>query len=214
MLSIHVLDEGHTPRNQNSLLWKALTKVKTGRRIILSRTPFQNNFDELYNIFCLVNPKFVEHISAKTSRHGTKSKIDSAKGRLASLTSLINKNAYDAIDVLKAMMDPFVHVHKGTILQESFLGLSNTLVVLTPIDLPKKLLERISENIFEKVHLVSHPFLIAEHEVFSYHKSMLEELKISPEVGVKTQFVIELVRLSKVRGEKVLIFNQLFVIDV
>ncbi|KAI5678440.1 hypothetical protein M9H77_09390 [Catharanthus roseus] len=146
-------------------------------------------------------------------KHGAKNKSNSAKGRWASLTSLINKNAYDAIDVLKAMMDPFVHVHKATILQESLLGLSNTPVVLSPIYLQKKLLEKISENIFEKVHLVSlicaHPSLIAEHEVFFYHKSMLEELKISPEAGVKTQFAIELVRLSKVRGEKVLIFNQL-----
>ncbi|KAI5678455.1 hypothetical protein M9H77_09405 [Catharanthus roseus] len=76
----------------------------------------------------------------------------------------------------------------------------------------KKLLERISENVFEKVHLVSlisaHPSLVAEHEVFSDHKSMLEELKISPEAGVKTQFVIELVRLSKAPGEKVLIFSE------
>ncbi|KAI5678452.1 hypothetical protein M9H77_09402 [Catharanthus roseus] len=121
-------------------------------------------------------------------------------------------------NVLKALMDPFVHVYKGTILQESLLGLSDTLVVLIAIDLQKKLLESISENVFEKVHLVSlicaHPSLIAEHEVFSDHKIMLEELKISPEAGVKIQFVIELVRLSKVRGEKVLIFNQLFVNDV
>ncbi|KAI5678446.1 hypothetical protein M9H77_09396 [Catharanthus roseus] len=134
------------------------------------------------------------------------------KGRWASLTSLINKNAYDAVDELKAMMDPFVHVHKGTMLQESLPGLSDTLVVLTPTDLQKKLLERISENVFEKVHLVSlistHPSLVAEHEVFSDHKSMLEELKISPEAGVKTQFVIELVRLSKAWGEKVLIFSE------
>ncbi|KAI5678450.1 hypothetical protein M9H77_09400 [Catharanthus roseus] len=145
-------------------------------------------------------------------RHGAKSKSDSAIGRWASLTSLINKNAYDAVDELKAMMDPFVHVHKGTILQESLPGLSDTLVVLTPTDLQKKLLERISENVFEKVHLVSlisaHPSLVAEHEAFSDHKSMLEELKISPEAGVKTQFVIELVRLSKARGEKVLIFSE------
>ncbi|KAI5656541.1 hypothetical protein M9H77_25334 [Catharanthus roseus] len=134
-----------------------------------------NNFEELYNTFCLVNPKFVDHISAETSRHGGKRKSDLAKGRWASLTSLINKNAYDAIEELKAMMDPFVHVHRRTILQESLPGLSDTLAVLTPTDLQKKLLERISENVFEK------------------------------HVGVKTQFVIELVRLIKAQeGKQVL----------
>lgn len=43
-----VLDEGHTPRNKQSLVWKALSKVRTQRRIMLSGTPFQNNFDQLY----------------------------------------------------------------------------------------------------------------------------------------------------------------------
>ncbi|KAI5669496.1 hypothetical protein M9H77_19349 [Catharanthus roseus] len=204
MPSILILDEGHTPRNQNSLLWKALTKVKTGRRIILSGTPFQNNFDELYNTFCLVNPKFAEH--------GAKRKKNPAKGRWASLTNLIDKNADDALDELRAMMDPFVHVHKGTILQESLLGLRDTLVVLNPTDLQKKLLQRIPNNVFEKVHLVSlisaHPSLVAEREEFSDHRSILEQVKMSPEAGVKTQFVIEIVRLSNARGEKVLIFSE------
>ncbi|KAI5659517.1 hypothetical protein M9H77_28310 [Catharanthus roseus] len=185
MSSILVLDEGHTPHNQNSILWKALTKVKTDEQIILFGTPFQNNFDELYNTFCHVNPKFTEHVSTETSWHGAKCKSNPAKGRWASLTNLINKNIDDAVDKLKAMMDPFVHVHKGTILQENLPSLSDTLVVLTPTDLQKKLLERISDNVFEKVHLVSlistHPYLGTKHEAFSDHKSILEELKMSPE---------------------------------
>lgn len=206
MPRILVLDEGHTPRNQTSLLWKALTKVKIDRRIILSGTPFQNNFDELYNTFCLVNPKFADEMS----RHGAKSKSNRSKGRWASL--IINKNADDAVDDLKAIMDPFVHVHKGAILQESLPGLSDKLVILTPTDLQKKLLEMISDNVFEKVRLVSlistQPSLVAEQEKFSDHKSILEELKISPEAGVKTKFVIELVRLCSAQGEKVLIFSE------
>ncbi|KAI5656537.1 hypothetical protein M9H77_25330 [Catharanthus roseus] len=115
-------------------------------------------------------------------------------------------------DDLKAIMDPFVHVHKGAILQESLPGLSDKLVILTPTDLQKKLLEMISDNVFEKVRLVSlistQPSLVAEQEKFSDHKSILEELKISPEAGVKTKFVIELVRLCSAQGEKVLIFSE------
>lgn len=48
---------------------------------------------------------------------------------------------------------------------------------------------------FDKVHLVSlisaHPSLVAENEEFSDHKIILEELKMSPEAGVRTQFIIE-----------------------
>ncbi|CAM0945006.1 unnamed protein product [Alopecurus aequalis] len=49
-----ILDEGHIPRNRNSKIWKALAKVRTEKRIILSGTPFQNNFEELHNILFLL----------------------------------------------------------------------------------------------------------------------------------------------------------------
>ncbi|KAI5655812.1 hypothetical protein M9H77_32999 [Catharanthus roseus] len=206
--SILFLDEGHTPRNQNSQWWKALTKVKIGRRIILSGTPFQNNFDELYNTFYLVNQKFSEDISIKTCRNRAIRKNNPTKGKWASLTNLINKNTDDAVKELRAMMDPFVHVHKGTILQESLPGLWDTLVVLNPTDLQQKLLTRIPEDCFlERVHLLSmisvHPSLVAQNKLFSDQKNFLEQLKTRPEAGVKTQFVIEIVRLSKARGEKI-----------
>lgn len=210
-----ILDEGHTPRNHKTLLWKALTKVETGRRIILSGTPFQNNFDELYNTFCLVNPKFVERISVETCKSDAKSKKNLAKGRWDSLTSLIDKNGVDAVEKLRAMMDPFVHVHKGNILQESLPGLRDTLILLNPTEIQKKLLPKIPDNnnnIFEKGYLVSlvsvHPYLVSQHEEFSDQRSMLEQLEMSPEAGVKTQFVIEMVRLSNARDEKVLIFSE------
>jgi DNA repair and recombination protein RAD54 and RAD54-like protein len=48
-----VLDEGHTPRNKKSLIWKVLAQVRTEKRIILSGTLFQNNFEELYNTLYL-----------------------------------------------------------------------------------------------------------------------------------------------------------------
>ncbi|GFP91351.1 snf2 domain-containing protein classy 3, partial [Phtheirospermum japonicum] len=61
-----VLDEGHMPRNDKSKIWKALSKVPTQRRIILSGTPFQNNFDELFNTLCMVNPKLAHETESKT----------------------------------------------------------------------------------------------------------------------------------------------------
>ncbi|PWA38101.1 SNF2 domain-containing protein CLASSY 4 [Artemisia annua] len=44
-----VLDEGHTPRNQTSNIWNTLLKLKIKNHVILSGTPFQNNFRELFN---------------------------------------------------------------------------------------------------------------------------------------------------------------------
>ncbi|KAJ0961804.1 hypothetical protein J5N97_029632 [Dioscorea zingiberensis] len=63
-----VFDEGHTPRNERSLIWKALEKVKTEQRIILSGTLFQNNLREFYNSLVLVRPKFAQKISPRTAK--------------------------------------------------------------------------------------------------------------------------------------------------
>ncbi|TMX01175.1 hypothetical protein EJD97_025004 [Solanum chilense] len=57
--------EGHTARNEQSLIWKALKKVETEKRIVLSRTPFKNNIMELYNSLCVVNPKFAADLEQK-----------------------------------------------------------------------------------------------------------------------------------------------------
>ncbi|KAK4414282.1 SNF2 domain-containing protein CLASSY 3 [Sesamum alatum] len=165
-----VLDEGHTPRNEQSLIWKTLTKVATQRRIILSGTPFQNNLTELYNTLCLVNPKFDNQLGSEY-------------------------NISDGLKKLKAMLDPFVHVHKGTILQESLMGLMDTLVFLHPTELQKTLLETASKSphIFHRIRLVSlisvHPSLAAEEmELSSAHKSKLEEIEADFEGGITSHF--------------------------
>lgn len=51
-----VLDEGHILINQRSSIWNLLLKLQTEKRIILLRTPFQNNFLELYNTLRVVRP--------------------------------------------------------------------------------------------------------------------------------------------------------------
>uniref|UniRef100_A0A3Q7INE8 Helicase ATP-binding domain-containing protein n=1 Tax=Solanum lycopersicum TaxID=4081 RepID=A0A3Q7INE8_SOLLC len=63
--SLLVLEEGHTARNEHSLVWKALKKVETEKRILLSGTPFQNNIKELYNTLCVVSPKFAADLEQK-----------------------------------------------------------------------------------------------------------------------------------------------------
>lgn len=61
---ILILDEGHFPRNKDTRIRKALMKVKTNARILLSGTLFQNNFEELFNTLYLVRPGFVEAFSS------------------------------------------------------------------------------------------------------------------------------------------------------
>nr|GEY47921.1 SNF2 domain-containing protein CLASSY 1-like [Tanacetum cinerariifolium] len=62
---IVILDEGHNPRSTKSRLRKALMKVDTPLRVLLSGTLFQNNFGEYFNTLTLARPRFVKEVLKK-----------------------------------------------------------------------------------------------------------------------------------------------------
>ncbi|XP_068650814.1 SNF2 domain-containing protein CLASSY 3-like [Aristolochia californica] len=216
-----VLDEGHTPRNSKSLIWKALVKIKTERRIILSGTPFQNNFNELYNVLCLVRPRFADSLSSRISgKSFMMPKRKRPRWEWDVLTSSIGKPTDDNLEELRSILDPFVHVYKGSILK-NLPGLRESLVVLHPYPQQKQVLDSI-QNIPARncmgrecaVSLISvHPSLIttcslSEEEESVIDKHQLERVRDDPNEGVKTRFVMELIRLAGALGEKVLVFSQ------
>ncbi|KAL2528772.1 SNF2 domain-containing protein CLASSY 4-like [Forsythia ovata] len=209
-----VLDEGHTPRNHQSRMWKALTKVATNRRIILSGTPFQNNFRELYNTLCLVNPKFMDQIAKirQSCKKGGR-EINETRRKWKTLTKSIDKTMDNESTKLRTMIDPFVHVHKGSILQESLPGLRDSLVFLRPSELQKSLLKIASKAklFFHEVRLVSlisvHPSLVAENSMFSDHTKKLKGIESKIDAGVKTKFITKLLWLADALGERVLVFS-------
>ncbi|XP_058222162.1 SNF2 domain-containing protein CLASSY 4-like [Rhododendron vialii] len=217
-----VLDEGHTPRNDQSLMWRALSGVETQRRILLSGTPFQNNFDELFNTLCLVRPKFCDRIVTGIkgdSRRNRGREGRKGRGKWASLTKSIGKDAGDKLNELRALIDPFVHVHKGMILKENLPGLRDAMVFLNPTEFQKTLIGVIQgrPNVFNRDHLASlisvHPSLLLGHalsdeEGLSIDTNELETLRFDSKAGVKTNFLMELIRLSMAVKEKVLVFSQ------
>ncbi|XP_049401376.1 SNF2 domain-containing protein CLASSY 3-like [Solanum stenotomum] len=195
-----VLEEGHTARNEQSLVWKALKKVETEKRIVLSGTPFQNNIKELYNTLCVVSPKFAADLEQKW----------------ASLSSSIDKNAR-ALEELRDIISPLVHKCSENVKKVSLPGIRDTVIHLKPTDLQKELLRRIPENpsSFYEQNLVSlisvHPSLVAKRKEFSDLESQLTErgCRLDPDTGVKMKFVVELIRLCGGRKERVIIFSQL-----
>ncbi|KAL5748348.1 hypothetical protein ACOSP7_025376 [Xanthoceras sorbifolium] len=224
---LFLFDEGHIPRNDQTGIFKALSEIQTEKRIILSGTPFQNNFEELFNTFYLVRPKFADGMRSRNRRDSVTRrgrKRNEEKGKWASLTSSIGKVADDRLadekkfDELRTIIAPFVHVHKGTVLQESLPGLRQSVVVLNPFDLQKRVLDGVQgeSDMIKQNHFVSlisvHPSLLLE---LSYEKeesidnrAELERLRLNPEAGIKTKFVMELLRLSEALNEKVLVFSQ------
>jgi transcriptional regulator ATRX len=54
-----ICDEGHILKNQHTLVFKTLNKVKNKRRIVLSDTPIQNNLLEYYALVDFVKPNLL-----------------------------------------------------------------------------------------------------------------------------------------------------------
>ncbi|PHT59955.1 hypothetical protein CQW23_02318 [Capsicum baccatum] len=195
-----VLEEGHTARNEQSLVWKALNKVETEMRILLSGTPFQNNIKELYNTLCVVSPRFAADLEQKW----------------ASLRSSIDKDVR-ALEELRDIIAPLVHRCSENVKKESLPGIRDTVIHLRPTDLQEELLKRIPENpgSFYEQNLVSlisvHPSLVAKRNKFSDLESQLKErgCRLNPNTGVKMKFVVELIRLCDGLKERVIIFSQL-----
>ncbi|KAI3410249.1 uncharacterized protein J3R85_018890, partial [Psidium guajava] len=221
-----VLDEGHTPRNQTSSIWNLLQKLRTEKRIILSGTPFQNNFLELYNTLCLVRPKTANELPLSLkkfcqTRTRTRRRKRAKTDYINSLVQPHDKVADDAIVNLRLIMAPFVHVHEGSILKENLPGIKECIVVLNLGDWQKKIVENIqrSQCTFEYEFKLSlaciHPSLILscnayvhEKPVIGHEHQKLEDLKTNTDAGAKTRFLVELIRLSEALGEKVLVFSQ------
>ncbi|KAE9617938.1 putative DNA helicase chromatin remodeling SNF2 family [Lupinus albus] len=221
-----VLDEGHTPRNQSSCIWRVLSEIQTQKRIILSGTPFQNTFLELYNTLCLAKPTFPNTIPPELKKFCQSRLIQEKKApkglswEAASSSACATRDPADErINQLKLLMDPFVHVYKGSILQKNLLGLRECVVTLKPDNFQKALLQCIecSQNSFgfdHKLALVSiHPSLflrcpLSEKEESVVDRRQLEELESNPYEGVKTRFLVEFVRLCDALNEKVLVFSE------
>ncbi|KAI3796498.1 hypothetical protein L1987_39170 [Smallanthus sonchifolius] len=199
-----VLDEGHTPRNQNSKIWNTLLNLKMKNCVILSGTPFQNNFRELFNTLHIVRLDIATNIlNEKEFTHTIYQN---------------NEKTPEDIEKLKMIISPFVHVHKGHILKTKLPGLVQTVVLLSALPFQTTFIENLGNftKTFEyehKVALVSvHPSLIlhcslSDKEKNLINKQELKMVRLQPDVGVKTKFVMELIRLS-VPHEKVLIFSQ------
>nr|XP_019704479.1 protein CHROMATIN REMODELING 35 isoform X2 [Elaeis guineensis] len=233
--SLLILDEGHTPRNENTDVLHSLAKVQTPRKVVLSGTLFQNHVREVFNILNLVCPKFLKMESSRALVKRILSRVKISGNRRLSRNgtdncfydlieeTLQNDDSYKrrvtVIQDLRELTKNVLHYYKGDFLEE-LPGLVDFTVLLNLSSKQKEIVRELGK--FEKFKRSSvgsaiyiHPKLkdISENaagdrdSIFSDEKfeNILDSMNVRD--GVKTKFFLNLLSLSESAGEKLLVFS-------
>lgn len=232
---ILILDEGHNPRSTKSRLRKALMKVETDLRVLLSGTLFQNNFGEYFNTLCLARPKFVNEVlmelDSKFRKHKKLRKPRSLmenrarKFFIEKIAIKINSSSPEeriqGLNMLKNITNGFIDVYEGGS-SENLPGLQSYTLLMKSSHIQHGIMERLHKERaqckrfpLELELLITlgsiHPCLIKTAVCANKYFSMeeLEEFdkhRLDLRKGSKLKFVVSLVTHCISNREKVLIF--------
>ncbi|CAA7035610.1 unnamed protein product [Microthlaspi erraticum] len=239
--SILIMDEGHTPRNDQTNMLQALSQVQTPRKVVLSGTLYQNHVKEVFNILNLVRPKFLKLDTSKSivkrilsrapishvrSHLGSNSDVSSAFNEIVEHTLQKGEDfkvKISLIQDLREMTRKVLHYYKGDFLDE-LPGLDDFTVVLNLSPRQESEVHKLwKEKRKFRVSAVGsaiylHPKLKAFSEktddvTVSVSDARMDEMleKLDVNEGVKAKFFLNLIDLCDSAGEKLLVFSQYLV---
>ncbi|PIA55888.1 hypothetical protein AQUCO_00700304v1 [Aquilegia coerulea] len=233
--NILIMDEGHTPRNEDTDVLSSLAKVQTPRKVVLSGTLFQNHVKEVFNILNLVRPKFLKSETSKAIRRRVMSRgqigrkqakagVDAAFFDVVEETLQNDDNSKGKVAViqdLREMTRNVLHYYKGDFLDE-LPGLVDftVFVNLSPkqkriVDSLKKMEKFKRTSIGTSVYV--HPLLqeISANATKAEKGCTFNEDKVDGLIdrmdirdGVKAKFFLNILGLCESSGEKLLVFSQ------
>lgn len=230
--TILILDEGHTPRNENTDVLQSLARVETTRKVVLSGTLYQNHVKEVFNILNLVQPRFLKISRSKAIKNRILSKVDIA-GVKKQFKAGVDSAFYDVVEHtlqkdenferkvgvihdLREMTSQVLHYYKGDFLDD-LPGLYDFTVVLNLSSRQRKeaqILKTMNRKF--KISAVGsciylHPKLVALAEKTAVVTDVemdgyLDKLDVRD--GVKAKFFLNMLNLCESAGEKMLVFSQ------
>ncbi|KAE8724674.1 isoflavone reductase-like protein [Hibiscus syriacus] len=233
--SILILDEGHTPRNENTDVLQSLAKVQTPRKVVLSGTLYQNHVKEVFNILNLVRPKFLRSDSSKLIMRRVMSKVQIPGGRKQfkagadaafydSVEHTLQKDEnferkVSVIHDLREMTSKVLHYYKGDFLDE-LPGLVDFTIVLGLS--PRQMDEVQKLKRYQRRFKISsvgsalylHPKLgsfseksdTTDDNIDDKMDDLLDKLDIKE--GAKAKFFLNMLNLCESACEKLLVFSQ------
>lgn len=133
-----VCDEGHLIKNQTGATNKAITKIATQRRIILTGTPVQNNLNEYYSMVDWIKPALLGTVKEFNNLYANPIKdgqhIDSTPGMI--------KKMKQRSFILNRKLSKFVQRKEASVLKE-FLPDKHEYCIFVPLtNVQEKLYER------------------------------------------------------------------------
>ncbi|XP_065849491.1 protein CHROMATIN REMODELING 35-like [Euphorbia lathyris] len=231
--TILILDEGHTPRNEETDVLLSISRVQTPRKVVLSGTLYQNHVKEVFNIVNLVRPRFLKLNTSKMIVNRIMSRGNVARQVRKNLKSGLNSAFFELIEYtlqkdedlkrrnaviqdLREMTSRILHYYKGDFLEE-LPGLVDFTVVLNLSPKQKDEIQMLMKlNLFKRTSLGSaiyiHPVLKSLSQASSGTvddgkiDEILEGLDIKE--GVKAKFFLNILGLCESAGEKLLVFSQ------
>lgn len=232
--SILVLDEGHTPRNEDTDVLNSLKKVQTPRKVVLSGTLYQNHVKEVFNIFDLVRPKFLRKDTSRSIMKRILSRVPSARKYVKakgtenvfyeSVERTLQKDEnfkrkVTVIQDLREMTSKVLHFYKGDFLDE-LPGLVDFTVFLSLSPQQKK--EVLDLKLYNRKFKISadgsalyvHPKLRQLVKTTPKEREGLDDSKMDEFLenldvreGVKAKFFLNMLSLCESSGEKLLVFS-------
>ncbi|KAK4562631.1 hypothetical protein RGQ29_005223 [Quercus rubra] len=206
--SILVLDEGHTPRNENTDVLQSLAKVQTPRKVVLSGTLYQNHVKEVFNIVNLVRPKFLRLETSRSVVKRIMSRVD-IPGARKQFKAGADAAFYDSVEHtlqkdkdfrrkvaviqdLREMTSKILHYYKGDFLDE-LPGLVDFTVVLNLSSRQKNEISSVGSAVYlhPKLNALSENHATADHVV----DEMIGKLDVRD--GVKAKFFLNILSLCQ-----------------
>ncbi|VVB04440.1 unnamed protein product [Arabis nemorensis] len=229
--SLVILDRGTDPRNEMMSFLKVFARIKTPRKLLLSGTLYQSHVKEVFNIIDLVFPEFLKQSQPGfVTRRLLNVDADATGATLVSLFDTLEEailsqythhgDKIGCLTELRMLTSKIIYNHKGEhLLEDSCLVDLTVVLKLTLNQRSAWEIERNSKGKGFKTYstlsgITLHPKLC----VFSDRpkglpapsEDEMDELLKDVDVldGVKTKFLLDLVKLCGYTNEKILVVSQ------
>ncbi|MCK5780547.1 MAG: SNF2 helicase associated domain-containing protein, partial [Psychrilyobacter sp.] len=200
--SIAVLDEAQHIKNTNTLIKKAVKKIKSDSRFALTGTPIENSIFELWSIFDFVIPTYLQNKERFKKKYGQKIHKDMDENSLVNLKKIIKPFILRRTksEVLKELPDK---IETNMVLGMDKIQKKYYLSYLSQFK--GELEEHLGEEGFNKSRIKILALLTRLRQICCTPELFIENYKGR---STKVEAIMELLEELKSSGHKVLVFSQ------